>query len=96
MGTAVPSKRVEIFTLCAKWWTSSTAIEELSCASKSLGMFELMLMSIALVIFSHYYWIHYITGRPDEWIPARHTRLFHLNILLCLLQSELGSHCMQQ
>uniref|UniRef100_A0AAV1V3T1 Uncharacterized protein n=1 Tax=Peronospora matthiolae TaxID=2874970 RepID=A0AAV1V3T1_9STRA len=94
MGTAVPSKRGEIFTLCAKWWTFSPAIEELSRASKALGMFELMLMSIAPVIFSNDHWIQYITGQPVEWIPAHHTRLLHPNTLLRLLRSELDAHCM--
>ena len=51
MGTAVSSKRGKIFTLCAKWWMSSPAIEELSRASKALGIFELML--IAPVTFSN-------------------------------------------
>ena len=96
MGTAVPSKRGEMFTMCAKWWTTSPAIEELSRASKALGMFELMLMSIAPVIFSNDHWIQYITGQPVEWIPAHHTRLFHPNTLLRLLRSGLGAHCMTQ
>uniref|UniRef100_M4BRD7 Uncharacterized protein n=1 Tax=Hyaloperonospora arabidopsidis (strain Emoy2) TaxID=559515 RepID=M4BRD7_HYAAE len=96
MGTAVPSKRGEMFTMCAKWWTTSPAIEELSRASKALGMFEIMLMSIAPVIFSNDHWIQYITGQPVEWIPAHHTRLFHPNTLLRLLRSGLGAHCMTQ
>lgn len=96
MGSAVPSKRGDIFSLCAKWWTSSPDIEELSRASKALGMFEIVLMSIAPVIFANDHWIQYITGQPVEWIPAHHTRLLHPNALLRLLRSELGVHCMQQ
>ena len=96
MGMAVPSKRSDLFPLCAQWWTSSPEIEELSRASKALGLFELMLMSIAPLIFANDHWIQYITGRPVEWIPAHHTRLLHPNTLLRLLRSELGAHCMQQ
>ena len=96
MGTAAPSKRGEMFTLSAKWWTSSPAIEELYRASKALGMFELSLLSIAPIIFSHDHWIQYITGWQVEWIPANHTRLLHPNTLLRILQYELGAHCMQQ
>ena len=96
MGTAVPSKRGDMFTMCAKWWTNSPAIEELSRASKALGMFELMLMSIAPVIFSNDNWIQYITGQPVEWTPAHCTRLIHLKTLLHFLRFELGAHCMHQ
>ena len=94
MGSAVPFKRGEIFTLCTKWWTSSPAIEKLSRASKALGMSEIMPMSIAPVIFSNDHWIQYITGQPVEWIPAHHTRFLHPNTLLMLLRSDLGAHCM--
>uniref|UniRef100_A0AAV1UGB9 Endonuclease/exonuclease/phosphatase domain-containing protein n=1 Tax=Peronospora matthiolae TaxID=2874970 RepID=A0AAV1UGB9_9STRA len=59
-------------------------------------MFQLMLMSIAPIIFSNDHWIQYITGQPVEWIPAHHTRLLHPNTLLRPLRSELGAHCMQQ
>ncbi|CAH0485663.1 unnamed protein product [Peronospora farinosa] len=96
MGSAVPSKRSDIFKTCAKWWTSSDSIKELSRSSKALGMFELMLMSIAPTIFNNDHWIQYLTGQPVEWIPAHNTRLLHVNTLLRLLRSELGAHCMQQ
>ena len=96
MGTTVPSKRSEIFKTCAKWWTSTPSITELSRASKALGMFELALMSIAPTIFTNDHWIQYLTGQPVEWIPAHHTRLLHPNTLLRLLRSDLGSFCMQQ
>jgi hypothetical protein len=96
MGTTVPSKRGEIFKTCAKWWNSSDEIAELSRASKALGMFELMLMSIAPTIFHNDHWIQYLTGQPVEWIPAHHTRLLHVNTLLRLLRSELGAYCMKQ
>lgn len=95
MKTAVPSKRGDIFKMCAAWWTSSDEITELSRATKALGLFELMLMSIAPIIFSNDHWIQYITGQAVEWIPAHNTRLLHPNTLLCLLRSELGAHCMQ-
>ena len=96
MKTKVPSKRDEMFKTCAKWWRSSDQINELSRATKALGMFELMLMSIAPTIFSNDHWIQYITGQPVEWIPAHHTRFLHPNTLLMLLRSELGAHCMSQ
>ena len=47
MGSAVPSKRGAIFSLCAKWCTPAPDIEELYRASNALGMFEIVLMSIA-------------------------------------------------
>ncbi|RQM14917.1 hypothetical protein DD237_003952 [Peronospora effusa] len=81
--------------MCAAWWTSSDEITELSRATKALGLFELMLMSITPIIFSNDHWIQYITGQTVEWIPAHNTRLLHPNTLLCLLRSELGAHCMQ-
>ncbi|KAF1327039.1 putative Pollike protein, partial [Globisporangium splendens] len=96
MKTAVPSKRDDMFKTCAKWWRSSEQISELSRATKALGFFELMLMSIAPTIFSNDHWIHYITGQPVEWIPAHHTRLLHPNTLLMLLRSDLGAHCLSQ
>ena len=96
MGSAVPSKRSDIFKTCAKWWTSSDSIKELSRSSKALGMFELMLMSIAPTIFHNDHWIQYLTGQPVEWIPAHNTRFLHPNTLLRLLRSDLGSFCMQQ
>ena len=96
MGSKVPSKRSDIFMTCAKWWTSSDSIIELSRASKALGMFELALMSIAPTIFTNDHWIQYLTGQPVEWIPAHHMRLLHPNTLLRLLRSDLGSFCMQQ
>ncbi|KAF1318173.1 hypothetical protein FI667_g14138, partial [Globisporangium splendens] len=96
MGTAVPSKRADIIKTCAKWWTTSDSIKELTRASKALGFFELMLMSIAPTIFANDHWIQYLTGQPVEWIPAHNARLLHPNTLLRLLRSELGSHCMQQ
>ncbi|KAF1328542.1 putative Pollike protein, partial [Globisporangium splendens] len=96
MKTTVPSKREELFKTCAKWWRSSEQISELSRATKALGFFELMLMSIAPTIFSNDHWIHYITGQPVEWIPAHHTRLLHPNTLLMLLRSDLGAHCLSQ
>ena len=86
----------DIFKTCATWWTSSGEITELSRATKALGFFDIMLMSIAPTIFSNDRWIQYITGQPVEWIPAHHTRLLHPNTLLRLLRSELGAHCMQQ
>ena len=96
MGSAVPSMRREIFKTCAKWWTSSPSIEELSRATKALSMFELALMSMAPIIFINDHWIQYLTGQPVEWIPAHHTRFLHPNTLLRLLRSDLGSFCMQQ
>ncbi|KAF1773397.1 hypothetical protein GQ600_15376 [Phytophthora cactorum] len=90
MGSAVPSKRREIFKTCAKWWTSSPSIEELSRATKALSMFELALMSMAPIIFTNDHWIQYLTGQPVEWIPAHHTRFLHPNTLLRLLRSDLG------
>jgi hypothetical protein len=96
MGSAIPSKRSEIFKTCAKWWTSTDSIKELSRASKALSMFELALMSIAPTIFTNDHWIQYLTGQPVEWIPAHNTRLLHPNTLLRLLRSDLGAHCMQQ
>ncbi|KAI9919231.1 hypothetical protein PsorP6_011983 [Peronosclerospora sorghi] len=36
MGAAVPSKRLHIFKACAKWWTHSDSIMELSRASTAL------------------------------------------------------------
>lgn len=90
----VPSKRNDMFVTCAKWWTSSDQIIELSRATKALGTFELMLMSIAPTLFSNDHWIQYITGQPVEWIPAHHTRFLHPNTLLLLLRSDLGAHCM--
>ncbi|KAF1321893.1 putative Pollike protein, partial [Globisporangium splendens] len=96
MKTTVPSKRGDMFKTCAKWWRSSEQISELSRATKALGFFELMLMSIAPTIFSNDHWIHYITGQPVEWIPAHHTRLLHPNTLLMLLRSDLGAHCLSQ
>jgi hypothetical protein len=96
MKTKVPSKRDEMFRTCAKWWRSSDQMNELSRATKALGMFELLLMSIAPTIFSNDHWIQYITGQPVEWIPAHHTRFLHPNTLLMLLRSELGAHCMSQ
>ena len=62
MGTVVPSKRSDIFQACAKWWTTSESIMELSRASKALGIFELALMSIAPTIFTNDHWIQYLTG----------------------------------
>uniref|UniRef100_A0AAV1VNR0 Uncharacterized protein n=1 Tax=Peronospora matthiolae TaxID=2874970 RepID=A0AAV1VNR0_9STRA len=94
MGSSVPSKRGDIFKMCAKWWTSSASITELS--REALGIFELTLMSIAPTIFTNDHWIQYITGQPVRWIPAHHTRLLHPNTLLRLLRSDLGSLCMQQ
>uniref|UniRef100_A0AAV1UDM2 Uncharacterized protein n=1 Tax=Peronospora matthiolae TaxID=2874970 RepID=A0AAV1UDM2_9STRA len=91
--TTLPRKRSSVL-LPSK--TSTPAIEELSHASKALGMFELKLMSIAPVSFSNDHWIQYITGQPVEWIPAHHARLLHPNTLLRLLWSKLGAHCMQQ
>ncbi|KAF1328765.1 putative Pollike protein, partial [Globisporangium splendens] len=96
MKTTVPSKRGDMFKTCAKWWRSSEQISELSRATKALGFFELMLMSIAPTIFSNDHWIHYITGQPVEWIPAHHTRLLHPNTLLMLLRSDLGAHYLSQ
>ncbi|KAF1327938.1 putative Pollike protein, partial [Globisporangium splendens] len=96
MKTTVPSKRGDMFKTCANWWTSSNEMKELSRATKALGFFELMLMSIAPTIFSNDHWIHYITGQPVEWIPAHHTRLLHPNTLLMLLRSDLGAHCLSQ
>ncbi|KAF1315557.1 putative Pollike protein, partial [Globisporangium splendens] len=96
MKTTVPSKRGDIFKTCATWWRSSDQVSELSRATKALGFFELMLMSIAPTIFSNDHWIHYITGQPVEWIPAHHTRLLHPNTLLMLLRSDLGAHCLSQ
>ena len=95
MGTAVPSKRLDIFKACAKWWIHSESIMELSRASKALGLFELALMATAPTLFKNDHWIQYITGQPVEWIPAHHTRLLHPNTLLQLLRSDLGAHCMQ-
>lgn len=94
MKMKVPSKRNDMFVTCAKWWTSSDQIIELSRATKALGTFELMLMSIAPTLFSNDHWIQYITGQPVEWIPAHHTRFLHPNTLLLLLRSDLGAHCM--
>ena len=96
MGTKVPSTRRDIFTACAKWWTYSTSIHELSRATKALGLFELALMATAPTLFTHDHWIQYITGQPVEWIPAHNTRLLHPNTLLRLLRSDLGAHCMKQ
>ena len=96
MKTKVMSKRNDMFTACAKWWTSSNQITELSRATKALGIFELMLMSIAPTIFNNDHWIQYITGQPVEWIPAHHARFLHPNTLLILLRSDLGAHCMSQ
>uniref|UniRef100_K3XAV1 Uncharacterized protein n=1 Tax=Globisporangium ultimum (strain ATCC 200006 / CBS 805.95 / DAOM BR144) TaxID=431595 RepID=K3XAV1_GLOUD len=96
MKTTVPSKREELLKTCAKWWRSSDQVNELSRATKALGFFELMLMSIAPTIFSNDHWIQYITGQPVEWIPAHHTRLLHPNTLLMLLRSDLGVHCLSQ
>ncbi|KAF1329068.1 putative Pollike protein, partial [Globisporangium splendens] len=96
MKTTVPSKRGDMFKTCATWWMSSDDIKELSRATKALGFFELMLMSIAPTIFSNDHWIQYLTGMPVEWIPAHHTRLLHPNTLLMLLRSDLGAHCLSQ
>lgn len=96
MGTAVPSKRLDIFKACAKWWTHSDSIRELSRASKALGLFELALMATAPTIFHNDHWIQFLTGQPVEWIPAHNMRLLHPNTLLRLLRSDLGTHCMQQ
>ncbi|KAL8024078.1 hypothetical protein Plhal710r2_c005g0021591 [Plasmopara halstedii] len=96
MGTTVPSKRLDIFETCAKWWNTSESMRELTRATKALGMFELALMAIAPTIFVNDHWIQYITGQPVEWIPAHNTRLLHPNTLLRLLRSDLGMHCMQQ
>lgn len=96
MGSAVPSKRLDIFQACAKWWNHSESIRELSRASKALGLFELALMTTAPTLFTHDHWIQYLTGQPVEWIPAHNTRLLHPNTLLRLLRSDLGAQCMQQ
>lgn len=96
MGSTVPSKRGDIFKMCATWWTSSDSVNELSRASKALGMFELALMSVAPTIFTNDHWIQFITGQPVDWIPGHHTRFLHPNTLLRLLRSDLGSFCMQQ
>ncbi|KAL7689654.1 hypothetical protein Plhal304r1_c015g0056851 [Plasmopara halstedii] len=96
MGSAVPSKRADIFAACSAWWTHSDAITELSRATKALGMFEISLMATAPILFKNDHWIQYFTGRPVEWIPAHHTRLLHLNTLLMLLRSDIGTHCMTQ
>ncbi|KAL7682726.1 hypothetical protein Plhal304r1_c047g0129481 [Plasmopara halstedii] len=64
--------------------------------TKALSFFELMLMSIAPTIFCNDHCIQYLTGQPEEWIPAHHAKLLHLNTLLILLRSELGSDCIHQ
>jgi len=96
MKCAVPSKRRDIFTECAKWWTSSESIKELSRATKALGLFEFALLTTAPTIFKNDHWIQYLTGQPVEWIPVHNTRLLHPNTLLRLLRSELGEHLMKQ
>uniref|UniRef100_A0AAV1UQ52 Uncharacterized protein n=1 Tax=Peronospora matthiolae TaxID=2874970 RepID=A0AAV1UQ52_9STRA len=64
METAVPFERGEIYTMCAKWWTSTSASKELSRDSKASVMFKLMLMSIAPDVFFNEHWIQYNTGQP--------------------------------
>ena len=66
MKSPVPSKRDDIFKTCATWWTSSGEITELSRATNAVGLFELMLMSIALTIFFNDHWIQYVTGQTVE------------------------------
>lgn len=53
MGMSMLPKRQDIFKGCAKWWTHTDAITELSRASKALGMFELALLSIAPTLFKN-------------------------------------------
>ncbi|KAL7694700.1 hypothetical protein Plhal304r1_c001g0002941 [Plasmopara halstedii] len=96
MGSAVPSKRADIFTAYSACWTHSDAIAELSRETKALDMFEMALMATAPMLFKNDHWIQYFTGRPVEWIPAHHTRLLHPNTLLLLLRSDIGTHCMTQ
>ncbi|KAL7679808.1 hypothetical protein Plhal304r1_c073g0161211 [Plasmopara halstedii] len=96
MGSAVPSKRADIFKTCSAWWTHSDAITELSRASKALGIFEMALMATAPLLFKNGHCIQYFTGRPVEWTPTHHTRLLHPNTLLMLLRSDIGTHCVTQ
>ena len=96
MGTTVPSKRSDLFKACAKWWTRTDQVHELSRFTKALGVFELALMSATPMIFTKDHWIQYITGEPVQWIPAHHARLLHPNTLLKLLRSDLGALCMEK
>ncbi|KAL7683541.1 hypothetical protein Plhal304r1_c041g0120031 [Plasmopara halstedii] len=96
MGMAVPSNRHDVFKACARWWTHTDEVTELSRASKALGIFELALMSIAPILFKNDHWIQYLTGQPVEWIPAHHSHFLHPNTLLLLLRSDIGLLCMQQ
>ncbi|CAI5747278.1 unnamed protein product [Peronospora destructor] len=96
MGSSVPSKRADLFKACAKWWTQTDRIHELSRFTKALSVFELALMSAAPTIFAKDHWIQFVTGEPVQWIPAHHARLLHPNALLKLLRSDLGALCMEQ
>ncbi|KAL8010678.1 hypothetical protein Plhal710r2_c058g0167631 [Plasmopara halstedii] len=68
--------------------TTFLANQELSRASKVLGIFELALMSIAPKLFENYHWNQYLTPQPVEWIPANHSSFLHPNTLLFLLRSD--------
>ncbi|TYZ53554.1 hypothetical protein PybrP1_008978, partial [[Pythium] brassicae (nom. inval.)] len=95
-GTSVPSKRQDLFKACAKWWTATDQIFELSRLTKALSVFELALMSAAPTIFLHDHWIQFVTGEPVQWVPAHHVRLLHPNTLLKLLRTDLGSLMLKQ
>ncbi|KAL8009034.1 hypothetical protein Plhal710r2_c075g0179071 [Plasmopara halstedii] len=66
MGSAVPSKRADIFKACSAWWTHSDAITDLSRASNALGMFEMAVIATAPMLFENDHWIQYFTGRLVE------------------------------
>ncbi|TYZ69419.1 hypothetical protein PybrP1_004226, partial [[Pythium] brassicae (nom. inval.)] len=89
------NRREDLFKVCAKWWTSSEPVRELSRLMKALSVFELALMSAAPTIFAKDHWIQFVTGGPVQWVPAHHARLLHPNALLKLLRSDLGTLCME-
>lgn len=53
MKTGAPSTRADVFKSFSRWWTSTPAITELSRSTRALGLFELVLMSIAPTIFGN-------------------------------------------
>jgi hypothetical protein len=53
-------------------------------------------MATVPTLFANDYWVHWLAGQSVAWIPANHTRLLHLNVLLGLLRTEVGALCLQQ
>ncbi|KAL7680956.1 hypothetical protein Plhal304r1_c061g0148741 [Plasmopara halstedii] len=50
MEMSAPANRLDIVKACTRWWVHTDEVTELSRASKTLGIFELALMSIAPIL----------------------------------------------